>query len=207
MLNRLDVTVVSDPNSSAKVPQWKVFLHPDRIVVGCDAQDTAERVAAFVHSTRGTDRTHRLTDSPTHRVRDRSISGSGTPGRAPSCVSATVCNECGDSCDIRVVAPDLGDADDEPNFCVVNGTQTASTAGRARRVCCPFPFWRVAPCESLYCVSGKEGVIRRSCTIRALIGATVVAGAWPLSPPAAWASFPVACSETLSSWPTQSPPP
>jgi hypothetical protein len=61
------------------------------------------------------------------------ISGSGTPDHAPSCVSATVCNECGDSCNIRVVAPDLGDADDEPNFCVVNGTQTASTAGRAPR--------------------------------------------------------------------------
>jgi hypothetical protein len=43
------------------------FVHPDRIVVGCDAQDTAERVAAFVHSTRGTDRTHRLTDSPSSR--------------------------------------------------------------------------------------------------------------------------------------------
>jgi hypothetical protein len=155
-------------------------------MVGCDAQDTTERVAAFVHSTRGTDRTHRLTDSPTHRLTEFAIGASvvsGTPGHAPSCVSATVCNECGDSCDIRVVAPDLGDADDEPNFCVVNGTQTASTAGRARRVCCPFPFWRVAPCESLYCVSGKEGVIRRICTIRALIGATVVAGAWPLSPP------------------------
>lgn len=67
MLNRLDVTVGSDRNSSAKVPQWKVFLHPDRIMVGCDAQDTTERVAAFVHSTRGTDRTHRLTDSPSSR--------------------------------------------------------------------------------------------------------------------------------------------
>jgi UDPglucose 6-dehydrogenase len=28
MLNRPDVTVVSDPNSSAKVPQWKVFCTP-----------------------------------------------------------------------------------------------------------------------------------------------------------------------------------
>jgi UDP-glucose/GDP-mannose dehydrogenase family, NAD binding domain len=28
MLNRLDVTVVNDPNSSAKVPQWKVFCTP-----------------------------------------------------------------------------------------------------------------------------------------------------------------------------------
>jgi hypothetical protein len=26
----------------------------------------------------------------------------------------TVCNECADACDIRVVTPDLGDADDEP---------------------------------------------------------------------------------------------
>jgi hypothetical protein len=62
MLNRLDVTVGAIRISSAKVPQWKVFLHPDRIMVGCDAQDTAERVAAFVHSTRATDRTHRLTE-------------------------------------------------------------------------------------------------------------------------------------------------
>jgi hypothetical protein len=38
------------------------FVHPDRIVVGCDAQDTAERVAAFVHSARGTDRSHRLSE-------------------------------------------------------------------------------------------------------------------------------------------------
>jgi hypothetical protein len=33
----------------------------------------------------------------------------------PICQQAlTVCNECTDSCDIRVVTPDLGDADDEP---------------------------------------------------------------------------------------------
>jgi hypothetical protein len=76
MFNRLDVTVGAIRISSAKVPQWKVFLHPDRIMVGCDAQDTTERVAAFVHSTRATDRTHRLTDSPTHRLSEFAIGAS-----------------------------------------------------------------------------------------------------------------------------------
>lgn len=55
-------------------------------------------------------------------------------------VSATVCNECGDSCDIRVVTPDLGDADDEPSLSVGESTQTASTAGRARRLRYPLPL-------------------------------------------------------------------
>ena len=66
------------------------------------------------------------------------------PGHTAAC-SATVCNECGDSCDIRVVTPDLGDAEDEPSLSAGESTQTASTAGRARRLCYP-SSWRAAPC-------------------------------------------------------------
>jgi hypothetical protein len=65
-------------------------------------------------------------------------------GHTAAC-SATVCNECGDSCDIRVVTPDLGDAEDEPSLSAGESTQTASTAGRARRLCYP-SSWRAAPC-------------------------------------------------------------
>jgi hypothetical protein len=100
----------------------------------------------------------------------------GYRGRTPACI-CYVCNGCGDSCDIRVVTPDLGDADDEPSFLVGESDADSPDSGGCVSPALSLPSWRAAPCGSVPIVFREnEGVMRRIRTIRALLGVTVVAG-------------------------------
>jgi hypothetical protein len=119
----------------------------------------------------------------------------GYRGRTPACI-CYVCNGCGDSCDIRVVTPDLGDADDEPSFLVGESDADSPDSGGCVSPALSLPSWRAAPCGSVPIVFREK---KASCDVSApsgpCSGSPLWPGAWPPSPPAARAFIPVACGE------------